>query len=95
VFRFWSNCYEAMRVACEAQAVMTARMMLFASNDPSAAAEASRMIAEKIVAIAEVQFAAERALADGRDIYEAAEEAYLPLRQLVRANSERLLSGAH
>ena len=94
MFKFWDNFYEAMRFTCEAQAVMAARIMLFASNDPSAAAEAGRMIAEKIVAITDAQIAVERALADGRDIYQAAEEAYLPMRQLVRANSERLFAGA-
>jgi hypothetical protein len=90
VFKFWDNFYEAMRFTFEAQAVITARWMLFASNDPSAPAEAGRMIAEKIQAIAEAHIAAERALADGRDIYQAAEEAFLPLRERVRANSERL-----
>jgi hypothetical protein len=94
VLKFWSDCYEAMRFACEAQAVISARLLLFASNDPSAAAEAGRMISEKITAFADAQLAAERALAEGRGIYEAAEEAYLPLRQRVRANSQRLLFAA-
>jgi hypothetical protein len=40
VIKFWTNCCEAMRFACEAQAVISARMMLFASGDPSAPAEA-------------------------------------------------------
>jgi hypothetical protein len=95
MLKFWSDCCEAMRFTCEAQAVISARLMLFASNDPSAAAEASRMIAEKMLAFADAQAAAERALADGRGIYQAAEEAYLPLRRQVRANSERLLAAAH
>lgn len=94
MFNFWSNCFEAMRFACEAQVVISARLMLFASNDPSAAAEAGRMIAEKILVFADAQLAVERALADGRGIYEAVEEAYVPLRQRVRANSRRLLAGA-
>ena len=94
VLRFWSNCYEAVRFTWEAQTVITARLMLFAVNDPRAAAEAGRMIAEKMIAFADAQLAAERALADGRDIYDAVEEAYLPLQQCVRANSERLLPAA-
>jgi hypothetical protein len=47
-------------------------------------------IDEKLVAFAAAQEAAERALAEGLGIYEAAEQAYLPLRHRVRANSERL-----
>jgi hypothetical protein len=95
MLKFWDNCYEAMRFTCEAQTVISARLLLFASNDPRAAAEAGRMIAEKMVAFADAQAAAEKALAAGRGIYEAAEEAYLPLRRQVQANSERLLAAAH
>jgi hypothetical protein len=95
VFNFWGNCYEAMRFTCEAQAVISARLMLFAANDPNAAAEANRMISEKMLAFADAQAAAEKALAAGRGIFEAAEEAYLPLRRQVRANSERLFAAAH
>jgi hypothetical protein len=95
VLRYWSNCYEAVRFTFEAHAVITARLMLFASNDPRAAAEAGRMIAEKMLAFADAHLAAERALADGRDIYEAVEEAYVPVQQCVRANSERLLAAAY
>jgi len=40
------------------------------------------------------RLAAERAPAEGRGIYEAAEEAHLPLRQRVHANSRRLLFAA-
>jgi len=94
VLKFWSDCCEAMRFACEAQGVISARLLLFASNDPSAAAEVGRMISEKIQAFADAQLAAERALAEGRGIFEAAEEAYLPLRQRVRANGQRLLFAA-
>ena len=66
VIEFWTNCYEAVRFMCEAQAVMSARLMLFAWGDPSAAAEAGRMVSEKVLAFADAQAAAEQALADGR-----------------------------
>ena len=95
VIKFWTNCYEAMRFTCEAQAVISARLMLFALGDPTAAAEAGLMISEKVIAFADAQAAAEQALADGLGIYEAAEQAYLPLRHRVRANSQRLLSATH
>jgi len=95
VIKFWSNYYEAVRFTCEAQTVMSARLMLFASGDPMAAAEAFRMVMEKATTFADAQAAAERALADGRSFYEAAEQAYLPLRDCVRENSARLLSDVH
>jgi hypothetical protein len=91
VLKFWTNYCEAVRFTCEAQAVMSARIILFASGDPTAAAEAFRMISEKAIAFADAQTAAEQALAEGLGIYEAAEQAYLPLRDCVRENSSRLL----
>jgi hypothetical protein len=95
VIKFWTNCYEAMRFTCEAQAVFSARMMLLAAGDEKAVAEAYRMISEKAIAFADAQAAAERALAEGRGIYEAAEEAYVPLRDCVHENSVRLSAALH
>ena len=37
---FWANWLEAVRFTCEAQGVMSARLMLFASGAPDAASEA-------------------------------------------------------
>jgi hypothetical protein len=87
---FWANCLEAMRFTCEAQGVMSARLLLFASGAPNAAEEAARMVAEKIVAFTDASIAAERALADGLGICVAAERAYSPLQRCVHANSNRL-----
>jgi hypothetical protein len=91
----WSNWLEAVRFTCEAQGVISARLMLFASGAPNAAEEAERMISEKIPAFAEAGIAAERALADGLGIYVAAEHAYSPLRHCVAANSDRLVGALH
>ena len=90
----WTNMIEAVRFGVEAHGVFSARLMLFASGAPSAADEAERMIAEKVMAFAEAGKAAERALADGLGFYAAAELAYAPLRQCVRANSARLVGAA-
>jgi hypothetical protein len=92
---FWVNWIEAVRFTCEAQGVISARLMLFASGAPNAAEEAQRMIAEKVVAFSDAQVAAERALIDGLGIYIAAERAYLPLQRCVHANSERLAGAVH
>ena len=95
MIKFWTNCYEAASFACEAQAVMSARLMLFASGDPLAVFEAGLMISEKVIAFADAQAAAEQALADGLSLYDAGEQAYLQLRRRVHANSQRLLSASH
>ena len=92
---FWSDWVEALRFACEAQGVISARLVLFASGAPNAAAEAERMVAEKITAFADAHSAAERALADGLGFYAAAERAYQPLKRCVRANSNRLGVAMH
>jgi hypothetical protein len=42
---FWANCFEAIRFTCEAQGVISARLLLFASGAPNATEEATRMIA--------------------------------------------------
>ena len=95
MIKFWTNCYEAMRFSYEAHAVISVRWMLFATGDARAAAEAYRMVTEKAIAFADAQSAAKRALDEGRDIYEAAESAYEPVRESVHENSRRLLSAAH
>jgi len=91
---FWGSWMEAVRFTCEAQGVISARMMLFASGAPNALEEAAEMVAEKIATFARAGMAAERALSEGYDFYTAAERAYSPLKDCVHANSDRLL-GAH
>ena len=95
MIEFWVNYCEAVRFGCEAQGVISARLLLLASGEPNAAAEVGLMISEKIIAFADAQAAAEQALADGLGIYEAAERAYRPLRQRVHDNSERLYAATH
>jgi len=86
---------EAVRFTCEAQNIILARLMLFASGAPNVADEAALMIAEKIAAFAEAGITAERALAGGLGLYAAAELAYSPLKRRVYANSDRLLGARH
>ena len=92
---FWANWIEAVRFSCEAQGVISARLMLFACGAPNAAVEAERMISEKIVTFSAAHDAAERALAEGLGIYAASERAYQPLRRCVSANSSRLGLALH
>jgi len=92
---FLTTWLEAVRFTCEAQSVISARLMLFASGAPNAAEEATRMVAEKIEAFTVAGMAAEKALADGLGLYVAAERAYSPLQACVHANSGRLLHAYH
>jgi hypothetical protein len=96
---FWDNMIEAMiettRFTCEAQCVMSARLLLFAAGAPNALDEAAQMVAEKILAFTTAGIAAERALSDGLGFMVAAERAYSPLRDCVHANSDRLIGGVH
>jgi hypothetical protein len=92
---FWTAWIEALRFGCEAHSVISARLMLFASGAPDAAAEAARMVSEKIAAFSDAHIAAERALAGGLGFYAAAQSAYLPLQRAVRANRKRLAGAKH
>ena len=83
---------ESVRFAYEVQGVISMRLVQLAQGGPQAAAEADRMIAEKIGAFADAEMALVNALAHGEGLLVAAERAYAPLRQCVRANSDRLSS---
>ena len=91
---FWNNWIEAVRFTCEAQGVMSARMMLFASGAPNALDEAVEMVVEKVTAFTKAGAAAEQALEQGLGFYTAAEHAFIPLKACVHANSGRLLGAA-
>ena len=88
---FWSNWVEAMRFTCEAQNVISLRLLLLTSGGPGLADEVIRMMSEKVDAFAKAEIAATQALADGCGIDVAAERAYAPLQRSVHANSVRLL----
>ena len=84
---------ESVRFACEVQGVITMRLVRLAQGGAEAAAEADRMIAEKIDAFADAEVALLKALVQGEGITVAVERAYAPVRHRVHANSRRL-SGA-
>ncbi|MFZ0607136.1 MAG: hypothetical protein WAM75_05585 [Xanthobacteraceae bacterium] len=92
---FWDNWLEAVRFTCEAQSVISARMMLLASAEPDTAVEeTARMVTEKFLAFAKAGLAAEHALEEGLGFYAAAERAYAPLADCVHANNDRLTRAA-
>jgi hypothetical protein len=80
----------AAALAAEAQWVIGLRLMLMAGGGTVAAAEAQRMVSEKMLAAAQAQLAAGLALATGRGLDGAARAAANPYRRAVRANRRRL-----
>jgi hypothetical protein len=94
VINFWTHWVEAVRFTCEAQIVMSQRLMLLASGGPAAGDEAIRMISEKVEAFGKAYFAASEALAEGFAIGVAAERAFIPLQSCVYANSLRFSRAA-
>ncbi len=95
MINFWTNWVEAVRFTCEAQSVISQRLLLLASGGPGSVDEVFRMIAEKVDAFAEAENAATQALADGCGMNVAAERAYAPLQRSVHANSLRLSGAVH
>jgi hypothetical protein len=92
VLEAWYTWFESVRFACEVQDVISMRLIRLAQGGPQAAAEADRMIAEKLDAIADAEVALLNALAHGEGLLIAAERAYLPVRRRVHANNCRLSS---
>jgi len=94
LFAFFNTWFDSICFACEMQAVISVRLVHLAQGGPQAAAEANRMITEKIAAFADAEETLVSALAHGEGFLIAAERSYTSVRQRVRANSHRLLSAA-
>jgi hypothetical protein len=82
--------FEAARFSADSHNVIALRMMRLASGGPLAAAEATRMVSEKVAAFNEAQGALMTALMSGSSLDDAAAKAYAPYRRAVRANRRRL-----
>jgi hypothetical protein len=95
VINFWTNWIEAVRFTCEAQSVISLRLLLLASGGPGSADEVTRMILEKVDAFAQADIAASQAITDGCGIAVVAERAFAPLQRRVHANSLRLSRAVH
>ena len=90
MFELWRNWIEAGRFAFDVQQVVAARMMRFAMGGPQGAAEAQRMVLEKVTVVSAAQVAAGTALATGKSLATAAKRAATPIKRQVRANRKRL-----
>jgi hypothetical protein len=87
IFNSW---FDQMRFGADVQSVMTTRMMMLATGGPATAAEAQRMVAEKMLALGESQMAFVTAMALGHGFHKASRRAFTPYRRAVRANRRRL-----
>jgi hypothetical protein len=88
--KVWRQWFEAAHFGYEAQCVIALRMMHLAAGGPLAAAEAHRMVTEKVAALAAAQTAAVLAVATGGTLQAAATRAMTPVKRRVRANRRRL-----
>ena len=82
--------FKAFELGIEAQSVIALRMMRLAAGGASGRAEASRMVAEKVGALAEAQTAAAAAILTGRRQKVVAGKVLNTYRKRVRANRRRL-----
>jgi hypothetical protein len=87
---FWKLWIEAAEFVLEAQGVIAMRLLKIAGGGSDAAAEWTRMIAEKIEAATDANTAGALALARGRSVESAAKSAMAPIERRVRANHARL-----
>jgi hypothetical protein len=82
--------FKAIELGVEAQSVIALRMMRLAAGGARGRAEASRMVAEKVSALAEAQTAAAAAILTGRREKIIAGKVLSTYRKRVRANRRRL-----
>jgi hypothetical protein len=93
MIKLWRNWIEAGRFATDVQWVIGLRMLRLASGGPVAAAEAQRMVTEKVDALGAAQAAAGLALGAGMSLDQAIVRAAAPIKKRVRANRRRLGRG--
>ena len=82
--------FKAIELVIEAQSVIALRMMRLAAGGARGRAEASRMVAEKVGALAEAQTAAAAAILTGRRQKVVAGKVLNTYKKRVRANRRRL-----
>lgn len=81
---------KAFELGIEAQSVIALRMMRLAAGGARGRAEANRMVAEKVGALAEAQTAAAAAILTGRGRKVVAGKVLNTYKKRVRANRRRL-----
>jgi hypothetical protein len=86
----WKPWLDAMRFGFEVQSVIALRLMKIAAGGAESNAEVTRMVTEKIKALADAQAAGGVALAHGKSVKATSKRAMAPITRRVRANHRRL-----
>ena len=86
----WQPWLDAMRFGFEVQSVIALRLLKFATGGAGSGAESTRMVTEKVEALADAQTAGAVALAQGKSMRAATKRAMTPIKRSVRANHRRL-----
>ena len=79
-----------MRFGFEVQSVIALRLLKIATGGAGSDVESTRMVTEKVKALADAQTAGAVALAQGKSIKAATKRAMTPIKCSVRANHRRL-----
>jgi hypothetical protein len=87
---FWKPWLDAMRFGFEVQSVIALRLIKIAAGGVASRAESTRMVTEKVKALADAQAAGAVALAQGKSVKTATKRAMTPIKRRVRANRRRL-----
>jgi hypothetical protein len=90
---FWKSWFEAAQFSLEAQSVIAMRLMKIAGGGQDGAAEYTRMVMEKVDAVAAAHTAGALALVGGKNPEAATRLAMAPIKRRVRANHVRLIRG--
>jgi hypothetical protein len=86
----WKPWLDAMRFGFEVQSVIALRLIKIAAGGAESNAEVTRMVTEKVNALAKAQSAGAVALAQGKSVKAATKRAMTPIKRSVRANHRRL-----
>jgi hypothetical protein len=79
-----------MRFGFEVQSVIALRLLKIATGAAGSGVESTRMVTEKVKALADAQTAGAVALAQGKSVKAATKRAMTPIKRSVRANHRRL-----
>jgi hypothetical protein len=86
----WKPWLDAMIFGFEVQSVIALRLLKIAAGGVESDAERTRMVTEKVKALADAQSAGALALAQGKSMKAATKRAMTPIKRSVRANHRRL-----
>ena len=86
----WKPWLDAMRFGFEVQSVIALRLIKIAAGGAESNTEVTRMVTEKVKALAEAQTAGAVALAQGKSVKAATKRAITLIKRSVRANHRRL-----